>query len=109
MSEIDVSKCEFYNNNYCSCYRDNYGDCYHKCTDEELKYCYYKQLQRSQNTIIVGLQIQIMLLANNNKLNKCLDEIEEFASRNISYMDTDSTTRAMEKILQLIKQAKEGE
>ena len=46
MSEIDVSKCEFYNNNYCSCYRDNYGDCYHKCTDEELKDCYYKQLQQ---------------------------------------------------------------
>lgn len=35
-SEIDVSKCEFYNNNYCSCYIDNYGDCYRKCTDEEL-------------------------------------------------------------------------
>ena len=57
MSKIDVNKCEFYNNNYCSCYIDNYGDCYHKCTDEELKYCHYKQLQ---------------------KYKQCLDEIKMY-------------------------------
>lgn len=46
MSEIDVSKCEFYYDNYCGCCIDSYGDCYHKCTDEELNNCYYKQLQQ---------------------------------------------------------------
>ena len=54
--EIDVDKCEYYYLNYCECYRDNYGDYYHKCTDEELKDCYYRQLQQYK---------------------KCLDEIED--------------------------------
>lgn len=78
MSEIDVSKCKYYlkKNKMDMCKACNSGVGTPYCEYDEN--CYYKQLQKSQNTIIVGLQIQTMLLANNSKLNKCLDEIEEY-------------------------------
>ena len=40
-----------------------------------------------------------------NKYKSCLQEIKAIVKKNITYQDTDSTTRAMTKILGLITKA----
>lgn len=105
MSEIDVSKCKYYNNGWCELPESRDDIKCKSCGDMTLFDCYYKKLQKSQNTIIVGLQIQTMLLANNSKLNKCLDEVEEICNRPLCPVRCEFT----DIILQKIKEVKGNE
>lgn len=108
MSEIDVSKCKHYKSNgKCKIPHYQQGIKFTSCNCSEWD-CYYKQLQKSQNTIIVGLQIQTMLLANNSKLNKCLDEIEEIV-KEYSPLIVATPLYKIDNVLQKIKEVKDNE
>lgn len=95
-----MDKCEFLEDGWCTI--DNKFNV--KC--ESCKCCYYKQLQKSQNTIIVGLQIQTMLLANNSKLNKCLDEIEEIVNFISNITNCDKAYYCKDKLDEILKKIK---
>lgn len=114
MSEIDVSKCKYYNNGWCELPESRDDIRCKPCGDMTLFDCYYKQLQKSQNTIIDGLQIQLMLLAKNSKLNKCLNKIEKFCKVHTDFCKDNKKNCELcphepcedVLILQLIKQVK---
>lgn len=133
---IDVSKCEFYTNVNGCVLADYISKGYKTMTNFKCKYndCYYKQLQKikAKNEKLKENYIRIDSLlyeceADINNLRselqeylQCLDEIEEIAKDKVNSCfsirnnDCDFSCnkcllKTLDEILQLIKQAKEGE
>lgn len=109
MSEIDVSKCTFYNDGKCN--NPNGMAC--NCCNNA--YCYYKQLQQlKQENEELKNKLDIMTNyfekadGESFKYKQCLDEIKKECNNWIQdYTGYDRSNGLAEQLLQLIMQAKE--
>ena len=105
---VNVAGCEFYQieanelypkAQYCGSMRNTF------CENEPD--CYYKQLKRLEQENKELVHYLACMTEQRNKANTTLQEIKAIVKKNISYQDTDSTTRAMTKVIDLIFKAEE--
>ena len=113
---VNVSDCEFYNENYCNNWIDSYGDYIHKCNDLETKDCYYKQLQRlkqeneklkeeiqsQKGLITVGGKQQYEMTLAYDKCKTALEEIREMCNQHLEAKEICYATQVIDKIEEVL-------
>lgn len=62
---------------------------------------------RLHQELMLEHKAKLRMITDNNKLLRVLQEIKAIVEKNITYQDTDSTTKAMAKILDLITKVEE--